>query len=115
MRIFNRPQPGFKALLLSRFLALTVLSALAMFFFGARTIGMQVREDAAEHLREAALRVCEGMEGYLDLHRHAIAALTHDLQPAPGRQPRTNPPCLPRLPQSSRHRCGRQHSRRHSP
>ena len=85
MRIFNRPQPGFKALLLSRFLALTVLSALAMFFFGARTIGMQVREDAAEHFREAALRVCEGVEGYLDLHRHAIASLTHDLQPAPGR------------------------------
>lgn len=81
MRIFNRPQPGFKALLLSRFLALTVLSALAMFFFGARTIGNQVREDAAEHLREDALRVCESAESYIDLHRHAIESLT--LEPPP--------------------------------
>lgn len=84
MRITDRPQPGFKALLLSRFLALAVLSALAVLFFSARTLGALVNEDAATHLREAALLATERLEGYLELHRHAIQALSLNLQPSAG-------------------------------
>jgi diguanylate cyclase (GGDEF)-like protein/PAS domain S-box-containing protein len=84
MRIFRWSQPGFSSLLLTRFLALTVVSILAVSYFGARTLGDRLRENAEERLREAALRVSEGVENYLELHRHAIAGLTHSLQPESG-------------------------------
>jgi diguanylate cyclase (GGDEF)-like protein/PAS domain S-box-containing protein len=82
MRIRNRPQTGFSTLLLTRFLALTVVSVVAVGYFGAHALGKRLREDAAEHLQEAALRVCEGLEHYLDLHRRAIVGLTETIRPA---------------------------------
>jgi C4-dicarboxylate-specific signal transduction histidine kinase len=84
MRKFSWSQPGFSALLLTRFLALTVVSVLAVSYFGSRTLGNRLREEAEEHLREAALRLCEGVENYLELHRMAIAGLTLTVQPEGG-------------------------------
>jgi diguanylate cyclase (GGDEF)-like protein/PAS domain S-box-containing protein len=61
------------SIILTRLLALTVAAVLAVFLFGAKTLGGQLRENAAEHLRESALRVAEGLENYLRLHERAVA------------------------------------------
>jgi len=65
-------QPGFSTLLFSRFLALAVVPVLAVSYFGTRILGNRLRAEAGEHLRETALRVSEGVENYLEIHRLAI-------------------------------------------
>lgn len=84
MRKFSWSQPGFSALLLTRFLALTVVSVLAVSYFGARTLQNRLRAQAEEHLRVAALRLSDGVENYLERHLLAITGLTLTVQPEGG-------------------------------
>ncbi|MBL8236322.1 MAG: EAL domain-containing protein [Bryobacterales bacterium] len=83
MRLFSRHQIGFSTLLLTRFLALVVVSVMAVAYFGVRKLGMSLRQDAEVHLRDAALRVCEGVDSYLALHQKAVLALSYSLHTAP--------------------------------
>jgi diguanylate cyclase (GGDEF)-like protein/PAS domain S-box-containing protein len=80
MRPIRNTQPGLHSIILTRLLALTVAAVLAVFLIGAKTLGGQLREDAAEHLRESALRVAEGLESYLQLHQSAVALLTQRVE-----------------------------------
>lgn len=81
MRFIPRFRPG---LLSTRFFAIMALCVLAVSFFGARSAGALAVDDAAERLRETALRACEGLENHLDLHRRAIQTLALLVQPPAG-------------------------------
>jgi len=69
------PKPStFRNLLVRRLLLLTLVSVLVISLWGARFLGRQMKSAGEEHLRELALRVRDGVGGYLTLHRAAVEA-----------------------------------------
>jgi diguanylate cyclase (GGDEF)-like protein/PAS domain S-box-containing protein len=68
-------QPSFQSILTARLLVITFLAVLAIAFFGAQFLTRQMQEDAEEHLLESAMRVRDGLESYLNLHKAAISTL----------------------------------------
>lgn len=80
MALFRRRQPSFRTLLIGRLLFLTLVSVLAVSLFGGAFLARQMERDAVGHLRESALRVRDGLEGYLRLHQLALAGQSRFLQ-----------------------------------
>ncbi len=73
-------QPSFQSILTARLLAITLLSVLAIAFFGAQFLTRQMQEDAEEHLLESAMRVRDGLEAFLTLHRAAISTFADGVE-----------------------------------
>jgi len=68
----SQAQPTFRILMVRRLLLLTLVSVLVISLWGARFLGRQMTSAGEEHLRELALRVRDGLESYLTLHRAAV-------------------------------------------
>lgn len=81
----SRPKPSLRQLLAVKLLALTLLSTLVIAVLGAKFLADQLRTDAEEHLREAALRVHDSMDSFLLMHQTCIRSLASRLAPAPGK------------------------------
>lgn len=78
-RLQRSSQPSFRTLLIGRFLFLTFVSVLAVSLFGGAFLARQMEQDAVRQLRGSALRVRDGLEGYLRLHQLALAGVSRTL------------------------------------
>jgi diguanylate cyclase (GGDEF)-like protein/PAS domain S-box-containing protein len=79
MSLFDKRPISFQTLLSGYVVAFTVLGALAMGVLGQQLFRWQLEKNSAQELREAGLRIRDGIDGHLKRHESAVATIAKRL------------------------------------